>query len=382
MLWFRIAPGYAAVGSTAIAFALIVTQTAAVGASSMMMRANEDVPLPPMWNDARMFDELPKNSKGLLELDPWLYLDRLGAFREMVERTNDRFPCIFPQWWSNYLWGLPLQFGWQHDSGRLNMTSGDQSFVSVHSWWADMNYVLSIVPLLGANASGTLKIPQNLRVLEPAAAKDTFCVSSTPGAPSCDNFRTALEAWRDYFAALPAVEESCKAGNGTQSDTVLQHLWAAHTASLDTGLNKVKFISAQLSNLASEEEAKFGTSWANLVDFLALARFNPFFNGTAKMQRLLPMRMLHKNDKPPHISNMSAVTNRGIEMIELLATSNRVSKGKLLDLWAWAMCAPSARAEARDLISTGIFDPSTIVPDVWKIIRDAVGKPRDKPCQK
>jgi hypothetical protein len=49
----------------------------------------------------------------------------------------------FDNGWGNPLWGLPLQFSWQHDTGRLLSSSSTQDIVNTSSWWGGMNYFLS-----------------------------------------------------------------------------------------------------------------------------------------------------------------------------------------------------------------------------------------------
>ena len=348
----------------------------------LQLWACSSFPLPPRWDRAVLFSQLPVNKNGTRVLNPWIYENRLGIFRELIERTNKRYTCLFDDTYTNVIWGLPLQFGWQFDSQRLDLSEQNQSKVSSHSWWADMNYLLSVIPFLGANKSDTLGI-ENILVEAPEDAPlGMFCTEYSYSAAhegACANVSDALSAWSAYFTSLPALEGKCRNGKKNESDAILTNLWRAHTASLEAGLSNVPYINNQLSQL-SQPESLFGVSWANLVDFLAEAKFRPDFNGTARMQVLLPMRKLRKGERAPHIKNMSQPTNNGIFMIETLARLNRLSRGLLLEAWAYAMCAPKARQEAQVLIFNGITNPKIIIPGILKIIEDAVATPRDPKC--
>lgn len=347
------------------------------------------VPLPPGWEDAPTFASLPHTPSGVALVDPWVYGQRLGVYKELISRSDAVAPCVFrgaaPSE-ENVLWGLPLQLGWQSQTGRLfNSSQGLDSPISPKSWWAGMNYQLALVPLLGAKLANLSALP-SFQVLPPDGAGATaFCIdetNTTDTTQGCGAVAGALLAWKSYFSSLADVQARCVAGKETRDallDETITTLWVAHTASLHEGM-LLQFVQNQLVYIAAEE-GNFGTSWANLVEFLAFARFNPDFNGTGNLQTLLPLRMLRSGDVAPDIADLPNATNFGIEMIEDLSAANTVSGGALLTAWRWAMCAPTARQEARELIAHGLTDPSLLLPGVLKIIEDAVLMPRDPGCE-
>ena len=49
-------------------------------------------------------------------VDPWNYTERLGAYKTLLGAST---PLHYDHGFGNPLWGLPLQFSWQHDTGRL-----------------------------------------------------------------------------------------------------------------------------------------------------------------------------------------------------------------------------------------------------------------------
>lgn len=72
--------------------------------------------LPFNWQNAPLFQHLPVVD-GHHVLDPWNYTQRLGAYKQIISSTSDS--CLWPTLADHILWGLPLQFGWQLESGRL-----------------------------------------------------------------------------------------------------------------------------------------------------------------------------------------------------------------------------------------------------------------------
>lgn len=159
-------------------------------------------PLPPYWTQVKSLtsDHFPVDSDGALMVDAWDYLQRMALYKHLIEhvdhclwstsdegdggrggdrgRLSDR--DLYP---GNIIWGLALQHGWQQGSGRLmdplvmtttagtatasNGTSASadtyihaqaheatDTTISPSSWWACMNYYLSVLPYLGAVEAG------------------------------------------------------------------------------------------------------------------------------------------------------------------------------------------------------------------------------------
>jgi hypothetical protein len=322
--------------------------------------------LPPLWEEAVLLEDLPVGPSGEVIVDPWVYTQRLGAMKSLIRTTTKHAPCLFEnKEEENVLWGLALQFGWQYSSGRLftnttNLTS--------RSWWADMNYQLMIIPLLGASAAGYPEVPP-IAVLPPKTDPDNiiFCRNTTNVTKACQRMQLALANWASFFRSIVSLEKTCSYSNRNDTfDSLVGAMWKAHTISLKEGLT---LTSSALANFP-KEEAEFGVGWANLVDFIASAHFVTNFNGTASQQTMLPMRMLKSGDKPGSIKGMSKYTNRGIVMIEKLSKLNEISKGKLLKLWERAMCSKIGRIEGRLLINEGIRNPGVLIPGILKITRD------------
>lgn len=331
--------------------------------------------LPPYWDQAVLLGALPRDkSTNATVIDPWVYSERLGAMKTLILETTHASPCLFENDVNNnILWGLALQFGWQFSSGRLFTTNFT---MTSRSWWADMNYQLMIIPLLGASAASFPNIPHKIYVQHPKLTNGTiFCRNNTSTrlSTACARMRLAQANWKTFFLKMQEAETNCtKYGRDDAFDNLLGYMWDAHTSSLDEGM-KVPYVQGALSNFAKEEGA-FGLGWASLVEFIAAAHFVTDFNGTTQQQTLLPTRMLQKGDVPGKIKDMPTLTNRGIKMIEELSKLNAGSGGRILKLWLRAMCSKEGRVEGRYLINKAIRDPSVLIGGILKIIRDEFRK--------
>merc|ERR1712028_135586 len=104
--------------------------------------------------------------------DPWRYSHRLGLYKLLLASTTQ---LHFDNGWGNPLWGLPLQFSWQHDTARLDSSVSDR--VNSTSWWGNMNYVLSVVPFVAAVEAGLIADSAALKILPPAAGATIGCTS-------------------------------------------------------------------------------------------------------------------------------------------------------------------------------------------------------------
>ena len=54
-------------------------------------------PLPPMWGEAITLDKLPRaaGAGSPVIIQPWDYLQRLGALKSLVELTQAHMPCLY-----------------------------------------------------------------------------------------------------------------------------------------------------------------------------------------------------------------------------------------------------------------------------------------------
>jgi len=322
---------------------------------------------PPGWQDSPgsvgefPVGEIDGQKKTII--DPWVYLQRMGIFKLMVQNTKPYFNSWGYNNTGNLLWGLPLQFGWQKSSGRLrNMVDSLDcgSCVSPNSWWADMNYFLSVLPFLGALNAGVfspLKYP--VYIAKPANVdenvKQKFCTS----VQEClKNYGDVIRDWTEFFERVKV------ASSRSDQDATVALMWKAHTTSL---LNALPLFTKEV-NLLSVPERKFGVGWALLVEFIAATHFQTNLNNTAAQQIALPPRVLVKGDEAPDIKDLSPEQNRVILAINLFHSTNTKTGGLLLKFWRRAMCSPKGRSIGRDLLEDVTEDPWIIPRKLLKLL--------------
>lgn len=73
---------------------------------------------PPFWAESpeELSDYRLEDGKHII--DPWVFTDRMGLYRILLKQTAPYFASYGPENEQNLFWGLPLQFGWQHSSGK------------------------------------------------------------------------------------------------------------------------------------------------------------------------------------------------------------------------------------------------------------------------
>lgn len=242
-----------------ISFLLIWTITRCLSSSISSQAVLIQEYYPPGWQEAPgSFDDFPVgqiDGQTMTIIDPWVYLQRLGIFKLMVQRTQPYFKSWGYNNTGNLLWGLPLQFGWQKTSGRLRDMAGNRDCsdqcVSPNSWWADMNYYLSVLPFLGALNAGVFSpLKHPVYIAKPAdvsdKVKDKFCTS----VEECLlKHGDAVRDWTEFFQRVNVA--SLKSPSvGPDQDTTVALMWKAHTTSLHNGeSNYLQFYPEMLGRL-------------------------------------------------------------------------------------------------------------------------------------
>lgn len=282
-----------------------------------------------------------------LALDPWILDERLSLYGTLLNSTDAHWQDSA----SNVLWGLPLQLEWQNRSGRLSLPNGTTlGAISDQSWWACMNYYLSVVPYLGATQAQLVAPLTNLT--SPSSADPgKFCVG-TNGTLEC---APAIQAWSAVFSAIASssVETNSSLQLPCYEDPLLAVYWTAHTTSLHEAL---PLFTAELQ-LMSKEEQRMGLGWANFVEMLASSLFDPAYDEVFSMQQYLPPRVLTDSDHPPFIANFSRETNELLLVLDTLADGGGFYEFTLAD-WKRAMnTSSSCRCLGRQLIQYTLQDP-------------------------
>lgn len=97
---------------------LLVTATLSPATATALSKneaTGEDI-YPPLWDLApdNLLDYLANNK---IVINPWNYLERLGAYKILLSSSAKYFNASGYQQFDNILWGLPLQHGWQFRTG-------------------------------------------------------------------------------------------------------------------------------------------------------------------------------------------------------------------------------------------------------------------------
>ncbi|XP_038509538.1 protein LEG1 homolog [Canis lupus familiaris] len=268
---------------------------------------------PPLWKKSasQFSDYRVKNGKYII--DPWVYPERMGMYKILVNKTASYFENILLDNEQNILWGLPLQNGWQYKTGRLADPrrrtdcgyDSDPLCVSVDSWWADMNYFLCALPFLAAVDSGIMGISSDqVMLLPPPKDQTKFCLNVS----SCrSSFPEIMSKWNAFYQHLQYPSSTF--------EDLLKYLWAAHVATIDT----VGKIFEDRLEYYSKAEANFGRNWCVAVDYLAASLFPTTLVRTHEFQEGLPPRMLVNGDRAPFISDFTEFQNTVLLLLSFLS---------------------------------------------------------------
>uniref|UniRef100_A0A4W2EIW4 Protein LEG1 homolog n=1 Tax=Bos indicus x Bos taurus TaxID=30522 RepID=A0A4W2EIW4_BOBOX len=305
----------------------------------------------PLWNETpgQFSDYSVENGKYII--DPWVYPKRMGMYKILLNKTANYFEKFAPDNEQNFLWGLPLQHGWQYKTGRLvdptRMTdcgyeSGDRLCISVDSWWADMNYFLCALPFLAAVDSGIMGISSNQVLLLPPSKDQTkFCLNVS----SCQSsFPSTMRKWNALYKHLQSPSSSFK--------DLLKYLWEAHVSSLKDGY---KIFEDRLEYY-SKPEAGFGKDWCVVLDYLAAASFPTIFSTVSEFQQALPPRVLVDGDKAPFISDFTDLQNIVLLGLNLLYKVDSSTGSLSLTIWKILM-----KTQAAKMLLLEIFEAILVI---------------------
>eukprot|EP01132_Coremiostelium_polycephalum_P003152 gene3152-3945_t len=196
----------------------------------------------------------------------------------------------------NFLWGLPIQFHWQFESGRLQtvLQSNGQYLVNEYSWWADINYYLSVIPYLSAAKYGL--VPPVTFTPPQFNSASKFCLTHA----NCN--QNVMAAWDSYFNAIVQLKSN---PNYITKQQLLSIMWKAHSESVvfARGIFKPEL------DLFNAKERKFGNGWAHFVEILDIVLFETNKTQVETLGTSLPSRMLKLLDIPPFIFDMTPQMN-------------------------------------------------------------------------
>ncbi|XP_016295261.1 protein leg1a-like [Sinocyclocheilus anshuiensis] len=317
--------------------------------------------LPIQWDKApNELSQLP-TVDGVIQVNPWDYLQRMALYKLLINSTDPYMRSMGPGEKESPLWSLPLQLGWKLRSGRLTdpspgssstcgLESSELVCISPQSWYACMNYYMSVLPFLAAVQTGVVgKGEIQLHIQVPAEVAQDYCSSFT----DCSTrYPDAMTKWDTFFQSLQQISNSDDT-DFNKKDKILGLLWAAEEASLQTA----SLACSERQKLYSSPEVRFGQGWLNSAAYVAAAHFHANIEKSEKYMAPLPSRVLQETDSPPNIPDLSAEENHALHIFGWMNSVNQLLGGSLVNLWRRAMCSPQAREKGQGLLHDLILDP-------------------------
>ncbi|XP_042637691.1 protein LEG1 homolog [Orycteropus afer afer] len=292
---------------------------------------------PPLWEESPGQFNVYQVKNGQYIIDAWVYPERMGMYKILLTQTAKYFERFSPENEQNILWGLPLQHGWQYNTGRLadptNATNcgyeSDHLCISVNSWWADINYFLCALPFLSAVDSGVMGISSDqVTILPPPKDQMLFCFDVF----TCRSlFPKTMDKWNAFYQNMKLPSSSFEG--------LLKYLWAAHTSTLQDVL---KIFETRLQNYA-KPEADFERSWSLAVEYIAASNFPTTLIRIHEFQKGLPPRMLVTGDKAPFISDFTFFQNIVLFSLNSLYEVANATGSLSLTIWKHLMKTEFAR---------------------------------------
>ncbi|XP_073673193.1 protein leg1a-like [Garra rufa] len=317
--------------------------------------------LPIQWDKAPSeLSQLP-TVDGVIQIKPWDYLHRMALYKLLINSTDPYMRSMGPGEKESPLWSLPMQLGWKLRSGRLTdptpgssstcgLESSEPVCISPQSWYACMNYYLSVLPFLAAVQTGVVgKGELQLNIQVPEDVAQDYCSSYTDCSTKHPD---AMTKWESFFQSLQQISQSDEA-DVIKKDKILGLLWAAEEESLQTG----SLACSERQKLYSAPEVKFAQGWLSSAAYVAAAHFHANIEKSEKFMAPLPSRVLQESDKPPHIADLSAEENHALYIFGWMHSMNQLLSGSLVNLWRSAMCSLQAREKGQGLLHDLVLDP-------------------------
>ncbi|XP_067272815.1 protein leg1a-like [Pseudorasbora parva] len=317
--------------------------------------------LPIQWEKAPSeLSQLP-TVDGVVQINPWDYLQRMALYKLLINSTYPYMSSMGPGEKENPLWSLPLQLGWKLKSGRLTdpspgsastcgLESSEPVCISPQSWYACINYYLSVLPFLAAVHTGVIgKGGVQVHIQVPAEAAQDYCSSYTDCSTKHPD---AMSKWQTFFQSLPQISES-EDTDFNKKDQILGLMWAAEEESLQTASTAC----SERQKLYSSPEVGFGISWLRSAAYVAATNFHGSIEKSEKFMVPLPSRVLQESDSPPNIADLSTEENHTLYIFSWMNSVNQLLGGTLVNLWRKAMCSAQAREKGQALLHDLILDP-------------------------
>ncbi|MBW0102977.1 Leg1-related protein [Pseudonocardia sp. KRD291] len=280
--------------------------------------------------------------------DPFAFAQRMAAYRSLIEHTNHD-GLFGADNRGNPLWGLMFQHQWQFRTGRLGPASRTDGRIDPAAPWGYGNYVLCVVPWLGAVGAGTVPDAE----LAGPDAPGPF--DHARGGVTGDRYvpvelAAGVADWRAYFELVAATPP------GGDDEPLRSALWKAHKTCLDV-------VSRTLSArdpFHPAEEIEFLRGWCRMVDFLWAAAWRTDFDSmTDHGLDVLPERILGPRDRAGAAGDLPRTVRRNVRSVRGVRGLARTSDRRYaVNLWLWrrVMRTRGARDDVLPLLDA-VFDP-------------------------
>ncbi|XP_041952124.1 liver-enriched gene 1, tandem duplicate 1 isoform X1 [Alosa sapidissima] len=326
---------------------------------------------PIMWEKAPVeLKDFPAVDADEVTINPWEYLQRMGMYRLMLNHTNQYMGCMGPGPNDSPLWGLPLQLGWKLKSGRLvdptaastcGQESGDPMCISPKSWWACVNYYLSVIPFLAAVQTGLIGDGDiKITVQSPPEGAEDYC---TNFMDCFAKYPDLMSKWETFFKTVKAVSES-EATDMEKRNQIMSTMWAAQQASLQQATTSC----SERQKSYSKPEISFAVSWVSSADYVSAAYFQSNMEKSRRFMTPLPSRVLTDADSPPNVPDLSAEENHALYIFSWMNSVNKLLGNTLVNLWNKSMCSDAAREKGRQLLDDLILNPKFAVSGLLSIL--------------
>jgi hypothetical protein len=246
---------------------------------------------------------------------------------------------------SNPLWGLMFQHQWQLRTGRLGGGSRESGRIDPDAPWGYGNYVLSVVPWLGAVYAGVVP---DLEVVGPSSESRFEYVTGAGQARHVPpELRAGIADWAAFFRYVTAIDP------GSDPEPVRRALWKAHKSCLDVVTGRLAGVDPSPYSVV---ELSFLQGWCRMVDYLWVASWPTDFDFmTTHGLDVLPERLLEPDDR---FSDLPANVRSNVRNVINLGKTPGWRYDVNLALWKRIMRTRGARRDVLVLLDA-IFNPST-----------------------
>jgi hypothetical protein len=279
--------------------------------------------------------------------DPFRFDHRMAAYRLLLRATN-RTGVFGADNRSNPLWGLMFQHQWQFRTGRLGAGSQATGRIDPDAPWGYGNYLLCVVPWLGAVSAGVVPNLDLVGATSPSRFRYAVGGLSSPlDLPA--ELAPGVADWTGYFTAVR------QAPPGADPEPIRMALWKAHKSCLDVATERLAGVDPAPY---SAVELSFLQGWCRIVDYLWVAAWPTDFDFMLEHGLdVLPERLLGPEDEARGPVDLSDKVRSNVRNVIELAGTPRWRYDLNLFLWKRIMRTRGARRNVVALLDA-IFNPS------------------------